>query len=385
MHSSSARPKAPNRGRHSTVSKAMSIKFWTRVLAATMGRQLAIARISRESLRKRNARLLYPETGVCGKRADRRGLVPWPSPICRALALMLSLVVFGLVVSARVDAQETLDQVVASVDGEPITVEDVREYARIRGVTLPAAIDEKLFDEEVKSIKGEVDDAMVDRYIQSINAQNHVSDQEFREALRQRNISYEDFRKRAREQVERMVLIQREVREKVKIPDAEIEAYYKSHPEEFTVKEERYQIAQILIAVEPDASQKEISQARAKAQAIRARILEGENFAALAQRYSDDPSKSNGGELGWFKPDELLDEIREVVSKLNVGDISPVVQTSHGFHILKVEDHEKPGLQPLSKVRDQIEAKLMQTRLEKEFRRWVREDLAKRHVVEYAP
>ncbi len=378
----------------------MSIKFWTRVLAATMGRQLAIARISRESLRKRNARLLYPETGVCGKRADRRGLVPWPSPICRALALMLSLVVFGLVVSARVDAQETLDQVVASVDGEPITVEDVREYARIRGVTLPAdeprnspafkealqgAIDEKLFDEEVKSIKGEVDDAMVDRYIQSINAQNHVSDQEFREALRQRNISYEDFRKRAREQVERMVLIQREVREKVKIPDAEIEAYYKSHPEEFTVKEERYQIAQILIAVEPDASQKEISQARAKAQAIRARILEGENFAALAQRYSDDPSKSNGGELGWFKPDELLDEIREVVSKLNVGDISPVVQTSHGFHILKVEDHEKPGLQPLSKVRDQIEAKLMQTRLEKEFRRWVREDLAKRHVVEYAP
>jgi peptidyl-prolyl cis-trans isomerase SurA len=294
-------------------------------------------------------------------------------------------------------AQEVVDRVVASVDGEPITTQDVREYARRRGVNLPpnvdeksaafqqalhGTIDERLFEEELKSVSGEVDDAMVDRYIKNVNMQNHVSDKELQDALRANKVSYEEFRRRAREQVERMVLIQREVRQKITIPQDQIEAYYKSHQPEFMVKEERYRIAQILIATDDRSSQDQISRARSRALLIRKRLLEGQNFADLAQKFSDDPSKNSGGDLGWFKPNELLDEVRQAVINLKVGEVSQVVQTSHGFHILKLEDHEKPGLRSLIEVKDEIENKLIMDRLESEFRRWLRDDLAKKHVVE---
>jgi peptidyl-prolyl cis-trans isomerase SurA len=306
-----------------------------------------------------------------------------------------TLVVLGKTVPGA--AQELLDEVVASVDGDPITVQDVRDYARKRGVNLApddvgnseafrqalrGAIDERLFEEELKSVSGEVDDAMVDRYIKSVNAQNHVTDKELQEALRANKVSYEEFRNRAREQVERMLLIQREVRGKITIPEDQIEAYYKSHRADFVVKEERYRIAQILIATDEHSSAEEIARARSRAVLIHRRILEGQNFADLAQKFSDDASKSSGGDLGWFKPSELLDEIRETVIKLRVGQVSPVVQTSHGFHILKLEDHETPGVRPLSAVKEEIENKLIMERLETEFKHWVHTDLAKKHVVE---
>jgi peptidyl-prolyl cis-trans isomerase SurA len=315
----------------------------------------------------------------------------------RALLAVAAATLLALGCAKPAVAQEVVDQVVASVDGDPITVDDVREYARKRGVNLApddmgrseafrqalrGTIDERLFEQELKSVSGEVDDAMVDRYIKSVNAQNHVTDKELQDALRANKVSYEEFRNRAREQVERMVLIQREVRGKITIPDDQIQAYYKSHQAEFLVKDERYRIAQILIATDDHSSAREIARARSRAVLIHRRLLEGQNFADLAQKFSDDASKSSGGDLGWFKPSELLDEVRAAVVDLKVGEVSPVVQTSHGFHILKLEDHEKPGLRPLPKVKEEIEDKLVMQRLETEFKRWLRDDLAKKHVVE---
>jgi peptidyl-prolyl cis-trans isomerase SurA len=320
-----------------------------------------------------------------------------PSALAGLLPAAVTAVILACVRPTAAVAQEVVDQVVASVDGEPITEEDVREYARRRGVALPpdnlgtsqafhealrGTIDERLFQEELKSVSGDVDDTMVDRYIKSINAQNHISDQELQAALRANKLSYEEFRNRAREQVEKMVLIQREVRGKITIPDDQIRAYYKSHQAEFIVKEERYRIAQILIATDEHSSTQDIVRARGRAMLIRTRLSEGQNFTDLAEKFSDDPSKSNGGDLGWFKPDELLDQIRDAVSQMKVGEISQVVQTPHGFHILKLEDHEKPGLRPLPEVRDQIESALIMQRLDSEFKRWLRDDLAKKHVVE---
>jgi len=115
---------------------------------------------------------------------------------------------------------------------------------------------------------------------------------------------------------------------------------------------------------------------------VRKRALKGEDFAALAAKYSDDDSKTQGGELGYFKPDEINEQILAAISKLKTGQISDLVKTNHGFHILKVEEHQEAGVRPLADVSERIREKLLQDQMETQFKKWVNTDLIKDHSVQ---
>ncbi len=306
------------------------------------------------------------------------------------LFLLLSLV------PAAARADQLVDRVVATVDGDPITMQDLRKYAAATGTPLPnddspqsqeiqkkaldGLISQKLVDHEVSAV--EVDDEQVDRFIAQFEAGNHITDTQLRDQLAQHGISYDAYRKRARQEVQKMTMIEREVHDKVVITRAEIEAYYKSHISDFTVSEERFKLAQILVAVDPTTTPPALVQAaRAKAEGLRKKALKGDDFAALATQFSDDDSKSQGGELGYFKPDDINDKILAAISKLKAGSISDIVHTDHGFHIIKVEEHQEAGVKPLSEVSEGIRAKLAQRQMEAQFRTWVSKELKKNHSV----
>jgi len=248
---------------------------------------------------------------------------------------------------------------------------------------LKGIIENKMLDQESKKYADKIEDAQVNDYIQSVEQQNHLTDQQFRDQLTQNGLNYDDFRQHARDQLMRMAMLQDEVRSKVTIPQSEVVAYYKSHPEEFQVTKERFRLAQILIAVPTNATPAQIAAAKAKAEEVRAKAVKGENFGALALQYSDDDSKSKGGELGYFGPDEIQPQISAAVKNLKPGDISPVVRSEFGFHILELEEHEKPGLQPLDqatteKIRDKLATEAAKSR----FKSWVENDLVKEHHIE---
>lgn len=290
-----------------------------------------------------------------------------------------------------------VDQVVASVDGQPITTYDIESFSAQAGrpvsaediannpaakAVLKALIAQKLFLAEIQKYSGKVTSAQVDRYIASIESQKHMTDAQFRAALAQSGVSYSDFRKQAREQLERAIMIQEDVRDRINIPESAIKAYYESHQKEFMVKEERLRLAQILIAVPPNATPKQVAAARAKAERVRKEAMSGMNFGVLAQKYSDDVSKNQGGELGWFHPQDILDQILAAVRPLKSGQISQVVRSSHGFHILKLEAREMPGVQPLAQVREQIREKLVDDETRARLQHWIEVDLAKQHDVQ---
>ena len=115
---------------------------------------------------------------------------------------------------------------------------------------------------------------------------------------------------------------------------------------------------------------------------LRARALKGDDFGDLARLYSDDESKSSGGELGWFAPGDVNDAILAAVKSLKPGEISAPVRTSHGIHILKLEDHQVPGLVPLSDVKEQIRQELVDEQSAAALKKWVESDLVKQHYVE---
>jgi len=300
------------------------------------------------------------------------------------------------------DDGENVDRVLATVDGNPITSRDVRSFtashpagaagmAQLNGGGAPpsdpqevlqALITEVMLDNEALKFVDKLDESEVDRYIQNVEQRNHMTDEQLRAQLQSQGLSYDAFRANIRRQVATMTMIDREVRQKIVIPESDIDAYYKQHPDEFTVTDEHYHLAQILIAVPPDASPNQTAEMQNKAEDIRKRAEKGADFADLARQYSDDDSKSKGGELGDFTPNELNDEIAKAIAGLKPGEISPVVRTKYGFHIVKVEEHRRPGVQPLDDVRNVIRDKLMTDQAKGKFQTWIDHDLRQRHMVQ---
>jgi peptidyl-prolyl cis-trans isomerase SurA len=290
-----------------------------------------------------------------------------------------------------------VDRIVASVDGDPITMREVKDFASSHGqpidtddfassdtakTAVKALIGEKLLEQEVKKYDDKVDDEQVDKYIAQLRQDKHMSDAEFRAQLQASGMSYDELRRRARMDLEKSMMIEEEVRAKINVPDSDITAFYDAHKEDFTIVKERLKLAQILIALPQNPTPVQVADAQKKAAMIRARAIKGDDFGDLARVYSDDDSKTAGGELGWFAPGDINDQILAAVKPLKPGEVSQPVRTSHGIHVVKLEEHEVPGVVPLSEVKAQIRAQLVDQQSSVQLEKWVESDLVKQHYVE---
>jgi peptidyl-prolyl cis-trans isomerase SurA len=321
---------------------------------------------------------------------DRSSWLEWA-------AIAVAIAVVPPVFTPAIAGAQTSNEVVASVDGVPITERDVEQFAAQHGspistddfadspearAALKALIDDQLLQQERKKYEDKVDESQVDKYIEQIRAEQHMTDAQFRAALQSQGISYEDFRKKARDQLINTQMVQSEVLEKIQISDADIKAFYDAHKDDFTIKQERMRLAQILIAVPKNATPQQVAAAQQKAEGIRLQAIKGIDFNSLAEKYSDDDTKSRGGELGWFEPNDINDQILAGVRNLKPGDISPVIRTKFGFHIDKLEDHDLPGPRPLADVQEQIRHELQDERANDQIRKWAETELIKKHYVE---
>jgi Parvulin-like peptidyl-prolyl isomerase len=141
---------------------------------------------------------------------------------------------------------------------------------------------------------------------------------------------------------------------KPQISDAEVQAYYNQHQDEYKVQDQ-VKVRHILIAVPQGADAKTDAAAKAKADDLLKQIKAGGNFAELAKKNSDDPgSKDQGGELGWLDRGKTVPEFDKTAFSLAPGQTSGVIKTQFGYHILQVEDKKTAHERPLAEVKPEI-------------------------------
>ncbi len=157
------------------------------------------------------------------------------------------------------------------------------------------------------------------------------------------------------------VLNDKDAEAKVTVDPSDVARYYAEHQQEYRVPE-RVKVRHILIETPkpgPDGKvdQKALDAARAKAEGILKQVKGGGNFAELANKYSQDPGNAGnkGGELGWISKGQTVPEFGKTAFAQNPGQISDLVQTSYGFHIIQTEEKDTARVKPLSEVRGQIE------------------------------
>lgn len=151
-----------------------------------------------------------------------------------------------------------------------------------------------------------------------------------------------------------------EVGEKIAIDEARIKSYYEENSAEFTEPEKR-RARHILIQTTPGDSEEVLKEKKQRAEDILKLARSQQDFAALAKQYSEDPGKANGGDLGVFAKGQMVPAFEEAVFAMKPGEISEVITTSFGYHVIKLEEIQPSTTQSLSEAHDKILASLQNT------------------------
>jgi peptidyl-prolyl cis-trans isomerase C len=164
--------------------------------------------------------------------------------------------------------------------------------------------------------------------------------------------------------------------------EAEAREFYDSNKERFTTPE-RVRASHILINVADTDSDVTREQKKAKIEDIRAQLVAGGDMAALARENSDCPSKDKGGDLGFFGRGQMVKPFEDAAFALEVGEISPVVETKFGYHVIKVTEKEDAGSTSFEDVKDSIIDYLADMKKQDEMNTYMT-SLRDAAVIEYA-
>jgi peptidyl-prolyl cis-trans isomerase SurA len=261
------------------------------------------------------------------------------------------------------------DFIVAIVNQELVTagevqgrIERIRVDAARARQTLPAddevrrRVIDALIDERVQLTYARengqrVDEAELDRAVANVAQQNQVTMDQLRERLRREGMDYTRFRNTVRDQMMTERVREREVMGRIRISDADIDAYLAERQAKVGAAAE-YNIAQILVPVPETASPEETQQRRARAEAALARVKAGEAFETVAREVSEDANRAQGGVIGLRGADRLPDLFVETVKPLEPGETAPaLLRSGAGFHALKLVDKRETNAYTFQQTR----------------------------------
>jgi peptidyl-prolyl cis-trans isomerase SurA len=308
-----------------------------------------------------------------------------PRAMLRALGAVLVLLAVPLAAPARA---EIADRIVATIDGDPVTALEVRRWGRERGLdsapearVLELLITEKLLQKEIKAQGITAREDEIDRYIEEIQARNGVDKEHFAKILADQGMTYDAYRAKVKNEIEKAQLVNREIRQRVNVSPEEIRRWYDAHPDDYAIAE-RIRVRDIFFAIDDGGGDDEVTRTRQKALEVRELALSGRDFEALARQFSEGPGADKGGELGTFKRGEMAPELEAVAFKLEPKKVSEPILAGGGFHLLRVEERIAAGRRPLEEVKDDIRESLYNDALEERFQNWLSRDLRERHHVE---
>ena len=296
--------------------------------------------------------------------------------------------IFTVLVLSRVDASFLLDRVVAIVNQEVITwselyrameadaspaVKAMKEEERKKvfkeneTAFLGTLINLKLQLQEAKHAGIRVTEEETKDAIDNIRKKYSMTDAQFRDSLKTEGYTFEEYRKRLQEQIIINKVVNQQIRSKIIVSEADIDAFMKTN-KEFSVSNERYRIRQIFFKMPKDANDRTKTEERAEA--VYSRILQGGSFPELAREYSEDSSRDMGGDLGFIDKGSLAKEFSEALSVMKPGDVSKPFWTGTGMHIIELE--EKTSVKSAADLREDAKKALSDKLFTERYNAWIK-------------
>lgn len=319
-----------------------------------------------------------------GKVRDARGRSRRPD-LMILLMLALLMLMAGEVRSQPAGGSGA--DVAAKVNGVPITTlelnrsfqahvqvpystvqEDPRAKEVLRQI-LDNLIDRELLLQRAKSLKMAVPAQQVDTQMEQL-LQRFPSKEALDQALTAQNLTMDSVKKDVESQLLRQQLVKKEILDKVNVSAGDVQTFYDKNKGKY-VEEEQVRARHILIKVPPEVSPTDEAKLKGKADDALKRVKQGEDFAGLATELSDDGSKENGGDLGFFPRGRMVPAFEEVAFTLQPGQTSDVVRSQFGYHIIKVEDRKTGRALAFDEAKSQVKDDLTQQQTYERYQQYM--------------
>ncbi len=305
------------------------------------------------------------------------------SVIFLTITLMTLLPAF-ITSEALSQTENTPDTTVVIVNDTPITEADVNlEVKRIlfqakamqqpidesmmgsmRDKVIDSLINRELLYQQSKTMGITTDAAEIDNSIDQIK-QRLEAGQSFESLLAEMGITTETMRTQVGQANAIQKLMEMVVYPRAMVSEKESRIFFENNPQYFK-KPEEVKASHILIQVAPDAGNEEKLAARKKIEDIQKKLEAGGDFADLARQYSEGPSKVSGGDLGYFDRKKMVKPFADAAFALKPGEVSDIVETRFGFHLIKVYDKKAKSVYVFENIKDRLTEMLRQQKIQDE-------------------
>jgi peptidyl-prolyl cis-trans isomerase C len=296
-------------------------------------------------------------------------------PIARIHRLLPAVLAVLMCFAAPCLGQASQDRL-ATVNDVPITRQDVMQEAAVieadiqlrnliwtreqiselSNQVLATLIDRELLYQRARARNIEIRSQWIERALMDLKAKIG-SATAFDTYLKSINLSEEQLRERIQKGLIVRRLLHREVLLRIKVSEAEMQAFFSRHPE-FFIRKDQVRVRQIFVAFPQGDDVSARGGALIRIQSIQDRLRQGADFAALALEYSEDPSKVRGGDLGYLERTQMIPSFAEAAFALHTGQISDIVESRIGYHLIKMEDRNPSSQMAYRNTRTKIERTL---------------------------
>jgi peptidyl-prolyl cis-trans isomerase C len=232
----------------------------------------------------------------------------------------------------------------------------IEQYkTQIRQQALERMVVEKLLDQEVKQINLQVADEEVMKKIEEMAAQQSppLSMEDFKALIEAYGQSLEEVKERIRKGSSYQKIVEAQFEGKISITEEDAKKFYDENPKEFETPEQ-VRASHILIAIKPTDSNDVKAEAKQKIEQLLKQVQDDADFAQLAKENSTCPSSEKGGDLGFFGKGQMVPAFEKVAFELKPGQVSDVVETRFGYHIIKVADRKDASTKSFEEEKDGI-------------------------------
>ena len=227
------------------------------------------------------------------------------------------------------------------------------DKAQIRSGILQSMIEQELILQDARKENFSVPEDKIQTEWESFKNQ-FPSETEFKDAVAQWGFSEKALRTQMRNVMTIQDYLDSQFEEAVQVTEPEISSYYNANLIEFS-QPRQVRASHILILVDPTADEATKAEARREIEMIQGKLEQGGNFASLAREFSQGPSAPQGGDLGFFSRGQMVPPFEEAAFSLSIEEISEIIETQFGYHIIQATDSTADSTIPLSDAHDQIE------------------------------
>ncbi len=234
-------------------------------------------------------------------------------------------------------------------------------------------IEQELVLQEAVNMGILVTDEELKNALENIKEQNKLaSDEQLKSALAREGKTLTEFQEEIRRQIQLAKIVGQEVRSKVDIADADVDAYYEEHRDEFVHPESAagVLVRQILLTIPENADAAQIEQIKADAEELVRQLRAGADFAEMARTHSQHSSAASGGELGTFQPGQLAEPF-DIAFTLKAGEVSDPIRSDKGFHIIAAQPAGPDGQEDTARIKSQIRNDLFEKKSQQLYTEWI--------------